>query len=248
MFMMNKGQNTLHRVMVNVIYKLIFHGLKKFNFHHVTYFALTFAAQMIVLEYYEDYQRLELMLVFFLYRFLPFYIIKFLKLDFTKLFERFSDLIQNSFDPNQMGFQNSNYLKTIDYRVKSDLDIFSILKVINMYMCEMINQITYCRSELTQELINLMVIEPAQQENPPSKEKLRQSYFKIELIRNVDVMNCLLKVNMNRGQKIKIIQYNNLNVVKKYLLGRPNPRLGHHPQHPGEAGLPSQDFARPAPN
>jgi hypothetical protein len=216
--MANSGEKTFHRMLVNVIYKLIFYGLKKINFNHVTYFALTFAAQMIVLEYFEDYQRLESMLVFFLYKFLPFYVIKFLNLEFYNLFERFSDNNQNNLASNTKSMNNQKMLKIIDYRVKSNLDLFSILKMINLCICELINQITFCRSELTQELINLMVIEPAREESAPSKEDLRQRYFKIELIRNVDFMNSLLKVHQNRGQKIQIVQYNNLNIIKKYLL------------------------------
>ena len=204
MFMVSVGEQPFPRSVLNFIYKLVFHGLKKISFDHVSYFALVFAAQMTVLEFFEDFPRVELMLVFLLHKFLPFTVIKGLRLRFDRLFES---------APTQGNSPDCPFL------LQSDLNLSALLRSINTEVCSMINQITFCRSELTQEMMNLMVIEPAQQKDPPSKDELRNRYFKIETVRNVDLLDSLLKVSLNRGHKVKLIFYNDLNILKKHLLG-----------------------------
>lgn len=214
MLMINSGGESFNHTLVNFIYRLIFNGLQKINFENISYFALVFSAQMIILEYFQEYQRLELMLIFFLFKFLPFYVIEALDLSFDSLFEVFSATSQSAYQ-GRPPVQAPN-----SYRLSAGLDLVRVLTRVNWKVTDLINQITFCRSECAQELINLMVTENIDQPNCPNKEELRQRYFKIEMIRNVNTLHSLIKVALNRGSRAQMTFYNDLNVLKQYYFGR----------------------------
>jgi hypothetical protein len=215
MFLLN-SENPKNLKFLSLSRRLMMEGIKQINFNHVTYFALALAAQMIVLEFDGNYQYLEKLLIFFLFKFLPFYVIQSLKLKFKFLFDKFENPFKSSISENGIYLNEESIF---DYRLHSELDIKNILGEINLKMIELINQITFCRSELTQILLNLLVISPAQDKNPPSKEDLKKRYFKIEVIKNMDFLDSLIKVSLNRGQKIKLVNYNDLSGLNKYLVG-----------------------------
>lgn len=75
-----------HPQIVDLIYKLILYGLKSIDFTKISYFSLVFSAQMLVLEYYSEFECLGPMLSFFLYQFIVYYLVHILKLDFDLLF------------------------------------------------------------------------------------------------------------------------------------------------------------------
>lgn len=75
-----------HPQIVDLIYKLILFGLKSIDCSKISYFSLVFSAQMLVLEYYSEFECLGPMLSFFLYQFAAFYLVHILKLDFDLLF------------------------------------------------------------------------------------------------------------------------------------------------------------------
>ena len=75
-----------HPQIVDLIYKLILHGLKTIDFSKISYFSLVFTAQMLVLEYYDEFPCLGPMISFFLYQYVVFYLVHILKLDFDLLF------------------------------------------------------------------------------------------------------------------------------------------------------------------
>lgn len=75
-----------HPQIVDLVYKLILFGLKSIDFSKISYFSLVFAAQMLVLEYYSEFECLGPMLSFFLYQFIVFSLVHVLKLDFDLLF------------------------------------------------------------------------------------------------------------------------------------------------------------------
>ena len=75
-----------HPQIIDLIYKLMLYGLRTIDFNKISYFSLVFSAQMMVLEYYSEFECLGPMLSFFLYQYLTFYLIHILKLDFDLLF------------------------------------------------------------------------------------------------------------------------------------------------------------------
>ena len=86
MFLVNKPGMSFHPALIDLIYKLIFSGLRSLDFSKVSYFALVFASQTVVLEYYKEFPLLEEMLSFLLYQFLVYYNIHCLQFDFETLF------------------------------------------------------------------------------------------------------------------------------------------------------------------
>lgn len=67
--------------------ELVFHGLKSVQFGSVSYFALVFAALMCALEFHAQIKNLNSLFESFLYKFLNFFVIESLKLNFKLLFE-----------------------------------------------------------------------------------------------------------------------------------------------------------------
>jgi hypothetical protein len=87
MFVCTNPPVTPNSPVFNLIYQLIFFGLKNINFSQISYFSLVFSAQMIALEFYNAMQNVTQMIEFFLYKFLNFYILESLNLNFETLFE-----------------------------------------------------------------------------------------------------------------------------------------------------------------
>ena len=194
---------------------LIKEGLKTVCFEHVAYFALVFAAHMIVFEYQSRYQDLEKLLMVFLFKFLPLYVIQSLELAFDRVFETV---------PGQPAC--SLGLKAMDnaptFRLNSNIDLSVWLRRIDLIVTEFVNQVTFCRSELAQTLVNVLVIKPAQEKSPLQREELRQRFFKIEVIKNLDFLDSLVKVGLNRGQKSRLRLYNDLSILSRYFYGATN--------------------------
>lgn len=88
MYMVNESGMSFHYKVIDLIYKLIFYGLRNLDFSQISYFALVFSSQMLVLEYYNEFKMLEKMIIFLLYKFLVFYVIHSLDLDFDMLFHQ----------------------------------------------------------------------------------------------------------------------------------------------------------------
>lgn len=96
MYMVNNQGENFHYKVIDLIYKLIFFGLRNLDFSQVSYFALVFASQMLVLEYYNEYKMLEKMIIFLLYKFLVYYVANSLDLDFDMLFHQQTIVIPKS--------------------------------------------------------------------------------------------------------------------------------------------------------
>ena len=59
-----------HSRIVDLIYKLMFFGLRTIDFSKVSYFSLVFAANMLVFEYYQEHNLLAKMMECLLYKIL----------------------------------------------------------------------------------------------------------------------------------------------------------------------------------
>lgn len=207
MFLVNGKNMTFHAKIVDLIYKLMFYGLKTINFSHISYFALVFASQMLVLEYYNEHNMLEIMLSFFFYRFLLFYVVRSFDLTFETLFESRKD--------------GGDNFESIKYCLRKELHVEQILTSINYRMVELINQVMFCRSKIMDELMKLKVVERIHQSNPPSKEELKKRFFKIEELEERSLFNLLMMMHRNKknGQP-GLVPYNNMSLMKNYLIGK----------------------------
>lgn len=70
-----------------LVRRFIFYGLKSINFANVSYFALVFASLMCTFEFYDQAHNLNSLFEFFLYKFMNFFVLESLKLNFNLLFE-----------------------------------------------------------------------------------------------------------------------------------------------------------------
>ena len=206
MFLVNDKDMTFHDKIIDLVYKLMFHGLKTINFNHVSYFALVFAAQMLVLEYYNEHAMLAKMLGFFFDRFMLFYVISSFGLTFESLFESHQT--------------EQSVSSSITYMLRQDLDLEVILTSVNYRIVDLINQVSFCRYRIIKHLMKLKVEERIHQNNPPSKEELKKRFFKIEELGERNLFNLLMMMHKNRDIKHEgIIAYNNMTLFKNYLIG-----------------------------
>ena len=134
---------------------MIFAQLRIMDISKINYFAIVFAAQMIVLEYYNEFDMLKKMVSFFFYKFLPFHIINSLDLDFNKMFKS-----------NQTG----NDLK---YFIIENLNFDAFLSTVNYEMISLINQIIFCRIKALEELAKIKISDRFEENNPELAEQLK---------------------------------------------------------------------------
>lgn len=206
MFLVNERGMTFHDKIIDLVYKLMFHGLKTIHFDHVSYFALVFAAQMLVLEYYNEHAMLAKMLSFFFDRFLLFYVVSAFDLSFESLFE--SDQSEAAGAPS------------ISYRLRADLDLEVILTSVNYRVVDLINQVSFCRFRIIKHLMKLKVEERISQSNPPSKEELKKRFFKIEELGERSLFSLLMMMHSKREAPAAGLEaYNNMSLFKNYLVG-----------------------------
>jgi hypothetical protein len=207
MFLVNEKDMTFHDKIIDLVYKLMFHGLKTIDFRYVSYFALVFASQMLVLEYYNEHSMLAKMLSFFFYHFILFYVIGSFGLSFESLFE---------------SHQSENLSEDkITYLLRKDLDLEVILKSINYRIIDLMNQVCFCRFRIMEHLMKLKVAERIHQSNPPTKEELKKRFFKIEELSERNLFTLLMMMHKNtQNQNTQIVPYNNMSLFKNYLIGK----------------------------
>ena len=87
MFVCTSPPVTPNSPVFDLIYKLIFFGLKNISFSQISYFSLVFTSQMIALEFFDNMQNVNQMLECFLYKILIFFILESLNLNFDTLFQ-----------------------------------------------------------------------------------------------------------------------------------------------------------------
>lgn len=210
MFLVNHKNMTFHAKIIDLVYKLMFYGLKNIDFSYVSYFSLVFASQMLVLEYYNEHNMLATMLSFFFYRFLIFYVIQTFNLSFETLFES-QQISGNSKQDGQA---------RITYSFRRDLNLEHILSSVNYRIIDLINQIMFCRSKIMDELMKLKVVERIHQKNPPSKEELKKRFFKVEELGERNLFNLMMMMHKNKKKDYsELISYNNMSLLKNYLIG-----------------------------
>lgn len=211
MFLVNHKNMTFHDKIIDLVYKLMFYGLKNIDFSYVSYFSLVFASQMLVLEYYNEHTMLGTMLSFFFYKFLVFYVIQTFDLTFETLFE--SQQVSDIFSEDEND--------RISYCFKRDLKIEKILTFVNYRVIDLINQIMFCRSKIMDELMKLKVVERIHQKNPPTKEELKKRFFKIEELGERNLFNLLMMIQKNKKNDFSNMKtYNNMSLFKNYLIGK----------------------------
>ena len=203
MFLVNEPNMTFHAKIIDLIYKLVFFGLKKIDFSHISYFALVFASQMLVLEYYNEHLMLERMLSFFFYRFLLFHVVGSFGLSFESLFET-----------------RPGPGEAIAYCLRPEVDVRATLQSVNLRVAGLVNQVSFCRSKSMEELMKLKVVERIHQSNPPSKDELKKRFFKIEELDDRNLFGLLMLMHKNnKADHPALLPYNNTSLLKNYLIG-----------------------------
>lgn len=220
MFLVNDQGMTFHTKIIDLIYKLIFRGLKTLDFKNISYFSLVFASQMLVLEYYNEHSMLQKMLEFLLYKYLVFHVIVSLNLDFESLF--ISKKVvhdENSFLSNASSPQTQKANGNITFTLHPDVNVKAMVNQINVYMIDLINQIMLCRTKITDELIKVKVVDRAKENNPPTKDELKKRFFKIEEIRERKLIKLLMLIKKKQVISDQIRSYNDINLVQNFLVG-----------------------------
>lgn len=177
-----------HNQIVDLIYKLIFFGLKTLDFSHIPYFALVFAAQSLVLEYYNEHVKLQKMLEFLLYRFLVFFVIENMGLEFDTLFEASQLQNENSFNLNNQ--IKSSSISTV-FILRSHINLELLLSKINQHTSKVLNQICFCRAKISDELLKMKVMDRMRSQTSVQKEELKKRFLKIEELRERSVFRLL---------------------------------------------------------
>lgn len=218
MFLVNAPGMTFHNKIVDLIYKLIFRGLKTLDFRHMSYFALVFAAQMLVLEYYSEHAMLQQMLDFFLHRFLVLYAIESLGARFESLFVSREAPDENFFQGNSPDASQSRSGR-IFFSLNPKVDIERVLWKLNASVIDLINQVIFCRTKIVEELIKVKVADRVQEPKPPSKEELKKRFFRIEDLKERKLMDLLLMVRKKTAAGDDLVLYNSLSQLRNFLVG-----------------------------
>ena len=210
MFLVNPKGMTFHPKIIDLTYKLIFHSLRTLNFSDISYFALVFSCQMLVLEYQNEYDMLKIMISSFLYQFLPLFLIKTFDLTFENLFELHPISCNN--------LENNKF----HYCIRKDLDIVKIINFLNLKICNLLNQITFCRTFILQELMRLKVVDKIHETNPPSKDELKIRFFKIQELSETNIYKMLLLLIENNESNVNfnLQSYNKENCFNETLIGK----------------------------
>lgn len=220
MFLVNDSGMTFHNKIVDLIYKLIFCGLKTLSFEHVSYFALVFASQMLVLEYYNEHSMLQKMLDFFLHKFLVFHVISSLNLDFESLFSSREVSEKENFFQGNSSQSKSNRSPKIAFELQNNVNLDVVLTKITLEIVTLINQISFCRTKVVDELIKVKVVDRAQERNPPNKQELKKRFFKIEELRDRKLLKLLGLIKEKTQIDAKLQVYNDQKTIQNFLVGR----------------------------
>lgn len=177
---------------------MIFSALRTLDISKITYFAIVFAAQMIVLEYYNEFDMLKKMVSFFFYKFLAFFLIERSNLTFDKLFE---------------ANQNNDGIK---YFINRNLNFEAFFTKINFEMINLINQITFCRLKALEELAKIKISDRYEENNPKLDEELKLRFYKIEEIKARNLLTMFNDLEEDNSIKVNLSTSNSLKEFQTY--------------------------------
>lgn len=202
---------------VDLVYKLIFHGLETLDSRRVGPFALVFAAQMVVLEYLGELPMLRKMLRFLLFRFLGFHVLSELELDFEALFEtRETAPGKGPFEADVPGQAGS---PSVSFALNPKLNIEALLRDVNLQLASLLGQLSLCRANACEELVKVEVADPALEKPSPPKAELKRRFFRIEELRSREVLETLLLVPRRRVVRENLRVYNKSALLRRCLAG-----------------------------
>lgn len=215
MFLVHPPGLTFHNKVVDLIYKLIFRGLKTLAFRGVSYFALVFASQMLVLEYYAEHAMVQKMLDFLLHRFLVLHAVAFLDADFEALFAS-RELPR---DENRFAGNAPRAAPSVGFELNPSLDVRGAVRSVNLRVVDLLNQISFCRAKVIDELIKVKVVDRARESGAPPKAELKKRFFRIEELKERCLVDLLLlaRKQTKPGQGLRL--YNNLGSLRNFLVG-----------------------------
>jgi hypothetical protein len=217
MFLVNPPGQAFHDRVVDLIYKLIFHGLKHLDFNNISYFALVFSAQMLVLEYYQEHAMQQKMIHFLLYRYLPFYVISELHLNFDSIFCQVSPHDENTCGLNKP-IQNGN-LSQLNFGVLPSVNLERLSNQIDTQISSLLNQMVFCRTCISDALVQVKVMDRMRGQKVVDKEELKKRFLRIEELRERRVTDILLMQSLSSLVSQNMHTYKDLTFLKNRLVG-----------------------------
>ena len=219
MFLVNGPGNAFPCSTVDLVYKLIFRGLRTLDLRHVCRFALVFAAQMLVLEYEGQHAMLTTMLRFLLFKYLALHVIATLGLSFESLFVCREDLEAEPTLEQEMLSSSESGSSGIFYVLSPQIDADRLIRRVNWQVIHLINQITLCRAKIIDELIEEKVVEPARQQAPPPKAELKQRFLRIEGLKQRRLCDGLAKVSSQQARQEVLHGYGGVSLLSAWTVG-----------------------------
>jgi hypothetical protein len=172
---------------------------------------------MLVLEFYQEHAMQQKMVYFLLYRYLPFYVISELHLNFDSIFCQVSPHDENNCGLNKP-IQSGNF-NQLNFGVLPSVSLERLSNKIDTQISSLLNQMVFCRTCISDALLQLKVMNQMRGQEVVDKEELKKRFLRIEELRERRVADILLMQSSSSLVSQNMHIYKDLTFLKNRLVG-----------------------------
>jgi hypothetical protein len=107
----------------------------------------------------------------------------------------------------------------IDYNLSPSVDLLKIINQISQCFARVLNEISFCKFILAEELMRIKVTDKYLSEHIDVNEEAKKRFYKIEEIKHREILNLLMLFAQKSSSMSDIQTYINIELIKKNCFG-----------------------------